>query len=106
MTSYEYARYFDEDDEHDESEDSELEISLEGTHSKYDVWGACHSIFQALELAQDRIVPPEIIALLEEARDYLDRVLFYDCKAKYAKVGMKFPLSKAKWILKKTVCLF
>ena len=100
----------DEDDElyelqHDD-EGFPVSFSLEGTHSKLDLWGACHCVFQALEISQDRIVPPEIVALLVEARDCLDRVLFYDCKAKYAKVGVKFPLSKAKWISKINVCLF
>lgn len=97
----------------DELEDIELQhddegfpisFSLEGTHSKLDLWGACHCVFQALEISQDRIVPPEIVALLVEARDCLDRMLFP--KTKYAKVGVKFPLSKAKWISKINVCLF
>ena len=101
--------YLDEDDELEDNDLDEIDVdywALEGTHSIGDLCQVCHCIFQALELAQDRIVPPEIIALLEEARDSLDRMLFYKCKAKYAKVGMKFPMSKAKWISKINVLPF
>lgn len=75
--------YFNEDDEHEELEDDEGFGFREGTHSVIDLWSACHCIFEALEIAQDRIVPPEIVALLEEARDFLDRMLFYDRKEEH-----------------------
>lgn len=65
----------DEDDEFDKLVDDYL--ALEGTHAIGDLCQACQCIFEALELSEDRIVPPEIVAFLEEARDCLDRMLFY-----------------------------
>lgn len=74
----------DEGDEYDESEIDKIVDGYwnsEGTHATGDLCQACQCVFEALELSEDRIVPPEIVALLQETRDCLDRMLFYKPKA-------------------------
>lgn len=61
--------------------DWEAFCDQETSNRRGDCLDAAGAIYDALELSQDRVVDQGIVKLLEEARDAVNKILFYETKA-------------------------